>query len=120
MPADQSAPKRMLPEHNWVQSRAVLGSHVEHAARHRNIADALKSEADYGPSQGIHFLPPTKQGTICHLQTLRSERLILRNHVCDFLHVELFHGLFEVTQAVVPEPLEWWESGSVPRFARAS
>src|SRR4029077_693869 len=46
MTGDQSASQRMLPENDRIHSSTVSRHQVEHSARHGNIADPLKSEAD--------------------------------------------------------------------------
>ena len=86
------------PRRRRDRSPLILRHHVEHAARHGDIADALKSEADDGSAQGVDFLPAPEQRTVRHLQTLSGQRLVLRNHVGDSLNVELLHRLVQVAE----------------------
>src|SRR5580700_3503428 len=47
LPADQSASHRVLPKYHGIEAGLVLREQVQHSARHRNVADVLKSQADY-------------------------------------------------------------------------
>ena len=58
----------------------------------------MKSEADDGAAQRVDFFPVAEQRAVGHLQTLRGEGLVLRDHVGDFLDVELFDGLLQVAE----------------------
>ena len=93
------------------------GHHVEHAAGHGDVADALKSEADDGAAERVDFLPAPEQRAVGHLQTLRRQRLVLRDHFRDFLDVELLERLLQVAEQGAPGPRESWESGAVLRAA---
>ena len=96
--ADQSASQRVFPEDDRIEASAVFGSQVENAAGHRDVADALKTKADDGRFERVNLLPSSEQGTIRHLQTLRGQRLVLRDHVGDFLNIELLHRLLQIAE----------------------
>ena len=56
----------MLPESHRIDA-AFAGHHVEHTARHRDIADPLKSEGDYRAAQRLHFLKASEDVDIDHV-----------------------------------------------------
>ncbi len=88
MAADERASQRMFPKGDRVNAAAVLGHHVEHPARHGNVANPVKSESDNCATQRVDLLPAPEQRAVRHLQTLGGQGFVLRNHGGDFLHVK--------------------------------
>src|SRR5580704_1261258 len=96
--ADQRASQRVLPKYRWVQTSLVSRQHLQNAARHSDIADVMKSQADYGSAQRFHLLPSAEQRGVRHLQALRGKGFVLGQKICDFLYVELLDRLIQIAQ----------------------
>src|ERR1700678_2454652 len=95
MVADQGASQRMLPESHGIDAAAIFRQHVEHAARHGDVAEAMGSKPNHGSSQGVCFLPASKQRTVGHLQTLLGQRLVLSNHVRYVLRIDRWNRFLQ-------------------------
>src|ERR1700722_214805 len=109
MPADESTTKRVLPEYGWVHAGFAAGKDIQHAARHRDIANMMEAQADHSSSERLHLSRKSKQWRIRHLQALRRERLILRKKFDNFLYVELFDRLLQIAKQRGKDGWDGWE-----------
>src|SRR3954454_12625649 len=72
MTAHEGTSQRVLPENHRIHAAGLFGREIEHATRHHDVTEALKAQAKHRGVQRLNFLPPAEQGTVRHLQTLRS------------------------------------------------